>query len=800
MVLVSIGLFGWAPAALAQQLYSFSITPKAVSEALIDLAVQSEVSIGGVQACAGRSRGLSGRLSLAEGLRQLTAGAGCRFVQVDARTIRMIAAPVPIARETPPPRRETRTEPAASPVETLAPPVSEMMITAAKRYATVGRLPAAVSVLSGDRLRGAGAFDTAAAVGQAAGVVTTNLGPGRDKILLRGLSDGAFTGRTRSTVGVYLDDVTLTYNAPDPDLRLTDVEAVEILRGPQGALYGGGSLTGIYRIVTRKPVLDRLETSGRVTYGWTESGAPSEAVEAVVNAPIVEGRVAARAVVYTDLQGGFVDDVSLRLSNVDKTRRDGLRLAVVAWPSDSWSVRVSTAAQRIKTADTQYVSGMLGPRRRNNKVRETHRNEIAQGAVTVNGSGDWGRFQSSTAVVRHNYESLYDASAALSLFDETGADLGVYDDTSKVRILFEDAFLASPETSDLNWLVGVYGAVRVEDSPALLSTSSAGGALRPTYRERRHDRLRDLAIYGEVSQPVGFGWTAALGVRVSQKWLDTTSEVIALPPATSRGFTRERQFQAWSPKLSLQYDFASGDLFYLLASQGSRAGGFNSGGLSAPTGPRVQFDPDELRNYEAGAKLRMFGGKLDVRTALFYALWDNIQTDQFYNSGLAYTANVGDGRNVGLEGELAWRPTQRWSVQTNFLASNPKITDVNPAFAARVADGLPGVSDISFGALTFYERPIGGRLSLLLSGEANYIGKSRLTFDPGLSPRMGGYVTTKVSAQLIADRWRASAFLSNLGNTDGDTFAYGNPFSFGQVRQVTPQRPRTLALQLAATF
>jgi hypothetical protein len=149
---------------------------------------------------------------------------------------------------------------------------------------------------------------------------------------------------------------------------------------------------------------------------------------------------------------------------------------------------------------------------------------------------------------------------------------------------------------------------------------------------------------------------------------------------------------------------------------------------------------------------------------------------------------------------LAWRPTQRWSLQGHILLNSPEVTKVNPRFASRVADGLPGVPDLSLGALAFYDRPLGAGVRLQLGGEVTYVGRSRLTFDPALSPRMGDYLTSKISAQLIRGRWRAAAFIINLANDEGDTFAYGNPFSFGQVRQVTPQRPRTVAMELTATF
>jgi iron complex outermembrane receptor protein len=141
-------------------------------------------------------------------------------------------------------------------------------------------------VISAARLRDAAAIDTTSVSQQTAGFITTNLGAARNKIMLRGLSDGTFTGRTQQTVGTYLDNIQLTYNAPDPDLRLIDVDRVEILRGPQGALYGGGSLSGVYRIVSVKPVLDEWSGSLLAGAAATESGSPSSRVEGVVNVPV----------------------------------------------------------------------------------------------------------------------------------------------------------------------------------------------------------------------------------------------------------------------------------------------------------------------------------------------------------------------------------------------------------------------------------------------------------------------------------------------------------------------------------
>jgi len=259
----------------------------------------------------------------------------------------------------------------------------------------------------------------------------------------------------------------------------------------------------------------------------------------------------------------------------------------------------------------------------------------------------------------------------------------------------------------------------------------------------------------------------------------------------------DASFAGLSPKVSLSYEASSNLLLYGLASQGYRPGGFNTGGLITPA--RL-FRSDRLWNFETGAKASFWNGRLKLETALFYVVWRDIQTDQYLRSGLSYTDNVGDARNLGWESELTWRPTARLMLQASSIVNRPELTRSNPASSAQPHLGLPGVPDLSFSLLGIYERPLRGDYSLLLSAEASYVGHSRLTFDPALSPTMGGYGSAKISAQLKTSRWRFGLFLSNPANVAGDTFAYGNPFSFGPVRQVTPQRPRTVSLLLSADF
>jgi iron complex outermembrane receptor protein len=785
----SLALAARADAAPAR--FSFKIPAKPRSEALIDLGVQARVTLGGASSCSGRSNAVFGVLTLRQALDAVTADAPCRFEILDNATVSILPAR-PAARAKPP--VVAPSAPAA--VATL----DSVMVTATKRPTRLGAAAGGLSVIGAERLRDTGAIDTTSISQQTAGFITTNLGAARNKIMLRGLSDGTFTGRTQQTVGTYLDNIPLTYNAPDPDLRLIDVDRVEVLRGPQGALYGGGSLSGVYRIVSTKPVLDEWSGSALAGVAATESGSPSSRLEGVLNLPLVADRAAVRLAAYNDVEGGYVDDVNLRLSNVDRTTRTGGRAAVSVVVDPDWSILVSGARQDLHATDSQYTTPSLGGQRRANQVRETHENVLQQGAVTITGAGDWGRFVSSTGYVRHRFASRFDATAALNGAGSPSVDVGLFDEASKVRLLVEDAVLSSPDTDRFRWLFGLYGLASLEDSDGELRARTIYDPSRLIYLEARRDRRRELAIYGETAYDLGGGWTASLGGRAFRSEVHTTSMVEAPAPGQSRNLDRQARFTGVSPKFSLQRTLGDGGLVYLLTSEGYRSGGFNSGGLVAPSALRASFKPDHLRNYEIGASVRPWDGRMILRTALFHDVWTDIQTDQYLSSGLSYTANVGDGRNTGLEVEATVLAARGLTLEANALFNRPRLSTVDPNFASAAQSELPGVPDVSAGAMMRYQTDLAVNRRLVLTTELEYVGQSRLTFDRRLSPSMGGYVTGRLSAELMARDWSWTLAVTNPANASSDTFAYGNPFSFGQVRQVTPLRPRTWSFLVSRAF
>jgi iron complex outermembrane receptor protein len=285
-----VALLGAArPAEASDRRLNLHIPSQQVEAALLEMALQARMSLGGdLSACRGVAPAVNGTMTLDSALSRLLAGSGCTYSVSGSGAILIRRAerarPAIVAPPPPPPRSvvpvtvEVATEEASA--------LSDVIVTAERRPESPQNAAIAVTALSGEQITVAGAGNAHDLSNMVAGMTVTNLGSGRNKILLRGMSDGAFTGLTQSTVGLYLNLVPITYSAPDPDLKLIDLDRVEVLRGPQGALYGTGPIGGVVRIVTRSPdPLDyTMDLSG--TRSVTEGGGANTDYSAVVNLPL----------------------------------------------------------------------------------------------------------------------------------------------------------------------------------------------------------------------------------------------------------------------------------------------------------------------------------------------------------------------------------------------------------------------------------------------------------------------------------------------------------------------------------
>ena len=767
-------------AAAAPARIRFHIEPKATSEALLDVALQANVTLIGAAACAGQSTDrFAAAMTLEEALdRLLGAGAPCTWRSIAPGTIEIR----PLARQSAP-----RPAPSVT--------VSELLVTTTKRVRDPRQLAVAVTAVRGLDLQSVGGSDAADSSAQF-GMLTTNMGPGRDKLLLRGLSDGAYTGRARSTVATYLDDIPLNYNAPDPDLRLTDIDRVEVARGPQGALYGAGFLSGVYRIVSNKPDLSEPSAQARLTTALTEHGAPSGTIEGYINSPLWRDWIGLRLTAYEEIEGGYLDDVRLKWRNANRTERRGARLTMSFEPNRDWSLLLIAAGQHLGSDDTQYTNEGQGLNR-TNRIAEPHVNDISFATAQIKRAWGWGELTSSSGLVRHSYGSFYDATEAQGLFTSF-ADTSAYTEHTDTTLLVEDLYLTSRGSGPLQWLAGIYGSKTREHSPSVFLAQHTFAPNVPVYSDDRRDNIDELAAYGEVSLTPRPGFTVALGGRAFR--IDTrTRSRVESERFDPRDLDRSAHYQNFTPKISVQQEIGGGNLVYAVYSEGYRAGGFNSGGVVALPTNRELYAPDRLRNYEIGVKLQGLEKRLAWNSAVFYDDWRDIQTDQYRPSGIPFTTNAGDARILGLESDLGYRSDGGLAVQLNGRFTRTHTFNANPAFLTLLINGLPNAPPFSGGAVVSYERPLPGAWRARLSAETAYIGRSRVTFDTQF-PEMGGYTRMKIMLELRHRGLGAQLFVTNPTNTFDDTFAFGNQFNPTLKPQVTPQRPRTLGLTLFANY
>jgi len=795
--LLFLAAFATPPAATAaDRLVSLQIGPERLDRALIELARQAGLSIADRSGpvCGAKVVALRGRYTLSQAMDRLLKNSGCTYRFADAVAVIVL-----------PPAPSGAKKPVTGPPPPVNPESAEVTVVATRQPAPIAQSPYSVTKVEGATLAALDITDSNGLAPLVAGMTVTNLGAGRDKIFLRGLSDGVLTGRTQSTVGLYLDDVAVGYDAPDPDLRLVDIASVEVLRGPQGAIYGSGSIAGIVQYRSRQPELGSFAAEASAEVSATEGGALGSSFEGMVNLPLLKDRLGLRVVGYQDVIGGYIDDASLGRGDVNQTRRSGVRAIAVLKLDDGWTLRAGGAAQSIDSADSQYTTGGLPAYQRAVNIAEPHDNDFSEVYATIARRGSSLEFKSTTALIQHQLDTRYDATDSLPLLAPGVAGIAAFDDGTRKHLLTEDMTLATVGDRWFQWLAGAYYLRDNETDRSRLSSVSSPG-LGALYDELRSDLQEGYAIYGEGTLQLTSRLYLTVGARLFRNDIQVASRISASDG--ERAVDVGEHERGLAPKAVIRYDLDPHLLVYFQANEGYRGGGVNTSGLASQVfsttagGPQPGqfYRGDELWNYETGIKTSGWNGALEAHLAAFYDSWSRVQSDQLLPSGLSYTANVGSALNKGLEIELALRPAAGLEFRSDLTINDPQLITRDPGFASVRDALLPGISRVSGGGGVFYT----GGLPFGLVGEAalqaSYVGRSEISLNPASASTTGGYIASRAAVGLRYDRWRLQLMVQNLANQAENTFAYGNPFSQRFTAQATPERPRTATLRLSAAF
>ena len=768
-----------SPAAAAD--VSFDLPAGPLSDALIALAEQAGITIAAVDPALARlrSRPLRGRMPVEAALARLLAGSGFRYERVGARAFRIVRAP---ARPRAPPAPAP--PPPSAPLPPLAAP--EIIVTASKQGVALDRFGGTVHVLQldNDEIGRFGIRGSDAVLDRLPMLASTSLGPGRDKIYIRGVADSSFNGPSQSIVGQYLGDVRLTFNAPDPDLDLYDIARVEVLEGPQGTLYGSGALGGILRLVPHSP--DLVRAAGSMSAGLlsTRHGAAGADGAFMVNLPLAAGRLALRAVGYGAIDGGYIDDPGQGRRDVNRTTIYGGRATLLWDAGDGWRVEAGGLAQYLAGRDGQYAMRGLPPLTRRSSLAQPYDNDYQLGEVTIRKSWSGMELVSATGLVRHSLESRFDATGFPGT---TGPQ--IYIENVGITLLTNETRISQPDARGEGW---VAGWSLVHDIDRIRRTLGPPTGPQPIAGVR--NAVEEAALFGQYSFALGARVTATLGGRLTVS--RAVGETLDAPPGTDEP---DRTDFRPTPTAAIAWRPADGMLLYARVQQGFRAGGLAVAGSG--TGSATQrFESDHLTSLEAGLRLGRSGGPFHLDAALSYARWADIQADLIDARGLPYTTNLGNGRIYGIEADADWQVSPALSLEAAAFVNESALSQPNPAYAAAQDRDLPNIPGAGARAAAHLRTALSPTLGLGLDASLRYVGRSHLGIGAPIDLVQGGFVAGQLGGRLDFGRFGLSLDVDNVGDARGNRFSFGNPFSVASGLQTTPLRPRTVRIGLDASF
>ncbi|WP_061780599.1 TonB-dependent receptor [Sphingomonas sanguinis] len=778
---VLLALFLIAPAAgLAQGRAAVSprriaLAPTTLDTALRELARQGGITVVATDGGLGRvrTRALSTTAPPARALTQLLRGTGYRALAIDATSFRIIPVPRPVK------------IPRAAPRPAAPPPSSgnaqDIIVTASKQGTELARYPGSVSVVGRGVTVPGGSVDLSDVAAHTPILQTTALGPGRNKLFIRGIADSSFNGATESTASLYLDDVQIAFAGPDPGLKLYDIGEVEIAEGPQGALHGSGAIGGIIRLTSNPVSLDR--DGGRLEWGGglTQGGAPSTDVAAVANKVLIPGTLGVRLVGYHGVDGGYIDNVRTHARDINRVLTGGLR-GTLRWNvGDGWRAEAGGGSQSIVARDAQYVMSedVLASRA---AIAQPSWSDMAFGRLLL--SKDWVsglQFVSATGYVHGTSFEQFDASIL-------GAHQSYQLDGSKTLFSHESR-LSRRLPGGGSWVIGLNV---VSDQSVMGRSLTVRQGVRPVIGVT--NVTRSGAIFAEATHPLTHRLWLTLGGRVTAARVDGEPSI----RPRSSNFVRGRSTVRIDPTLGVSWLLGGNWTLF-----GRYQSGFRTGGLAvaAGVGRVANFESDSIQMTEVGLRhLRRTDTGLSASLSLSRAKWTAIQADLINRGGQPVTSNIGDARISALEGWADWVPQRNWHLTGALFMTDNEVLGRTAALSRANNRRLPETPSVSARLGVVRDIPIGAQWLLSAKVEAAFVGPSVLGVGDMLDVRQGGYGLADLGLTARHGRYTLAATLDNLLDERGNRFAYGNPFLLGRRNVSTPVRPRTFGLRFSADF
>lgn len=728
----------------------------------------------------------------------------------------------------------------------------EVVVTAQKRKEAIAEIPASVTVVTGQLLEQQRANDFQDLVPLVPGLSLTSDRPGVTRITLRGIN----TGGVASTVGVYFNDVPFGSSSGlanaaivSGDFDTFDIGRVEVLRGPQGTLYGASSLGGVMKYVPNAPSSERFEARILASAEAVDNGDPGYSVTGLVNVPLSD-EFALRASGFYRFDSGFIDSIgnnpipsltnpavnivdgTLVLNGLNSVDRFGGRIAALFKPSDRLSVDVATQLQNINSDGSSIVDASpdtLEPLNRNVQSRylvETNDTKYRVYSGTVNWDLGPARIESVTSY--GTFEADFKVDAAIQsqltggpplaslvtlLFGdaETRPLSAVLPQTTSTDKFTQELRLVSPKGETFDWLVGGY--YTDEDSAIkqkILATEAATDTVATGV-----PMLADLTLDATYQEIAGFAnatwhvtprFDLSLGGRASHNKQNASQ--VADGPLVGGHTEYEDVKSSESPftySFAPRFELKKNSSIYGRIATGFRPGGPNVLPPGAPPEVPRTYGSDRLTSYELGLKAGGGpGDKFSLDLSGFYLDWKDIQLFLVVNN-FGINGNGGTAVSKGFELAASVFPTAGLALSLNGAYTNAKLTeDTDPVVGGMDGDPLPYVPEWSYGLNADYEWTVKGSSRAYVGGSLEYTDDRTVAFSQraadGSILQADGFLTLNLRAGLYHGRWSVEVYGKNLTNEMGITSIDAAGPLPNDALGLGLVRPRTIGVSVGTRF
>jgi iron complex outermembrane receptor protein len=697
--------------------------------------------------------------------------------------------------------------------------LEEILVTATKRSESVQEVGMSITALSDVELERMGAYtllDFAVRV--------PNLGMAYE-------ADGRFDSSSPSirgifgqnTTGFYIDDTPVNASLLP---RVLDVERIEVLRGPQGSLYGAKSMGGTIRMITKQPDLTETESKAHVSLSTVKEGNQNYNFDASFNMPVVEDKFALRVAAYYGENSGIFDREYIpswvdsygefRQSpgpafplhkNVDDEKYYGGQIAGKIAFTDSVSLDLRYMGQKIEADGLPFadIRADNTTERRFFDLEEpgTDKWYVASGTLTWN--TDAGTLASTTSWYDRTTSEWEEETSFLHfLFDQViGIPIdplpSVINTTEKYQSFVQETRFTSSFDGPFNFIAGVFyqdldynhhypravqtGRHQAIDDftgfPGLGQDCEFGFCLTDDdliFTDRTITKTEELAFFGELTYQLSERWSITAGGRYYDNKVKATDTSDGFANGGPSSYSDKQSESGFNPKVLLEADVSEQVNIYASAAKGFRIGGVNGNVPIGLCGPELAelgiepsnattYDSDELWSYELGFKSNLANNRVTLNGAVFFVDWSNIQQLNRLACGFQFTQNAGKAESKGFELELAAAPTEGLTLSAGVGYTKAEITDDGGVPGVSDGDKIQGVPDWTLSGSAQYNWPAFGEWEAYVRGDANYYGDSYSSNNEGSAATQRlreAWAALNLRVGIVNEKWDLTLFADNV--------------------------------------